>query len=250
MYARTLKQIPQSNEEEENLILEVNTVYIGQGKIIQRLNDHLLKKDWWTDGIAIVLPTTFSSASLEYIERRFIALAKSCKRFDVTNLTNGNSSNLDHQNTIICNEIINDLMKVVFHLGCQVFVPLVVDDPLGSRIFKITTPQSPEGSTRHADATMKVLIFNDKITGYQVQSGSKVTKGITGSTLRKNFPHKLWDSLLSDNIIIDRGDYFEFAQSYTFESPSTASNIVLRSITDGHGKWKDEESGRPLRSYL
>lgn len=49
-------------------------------------------------------------------------------------------------------------------------------------------------------------------------------------------------------VFVDRGNWYELAQDYTFASPSTAAGVLLASNATGRIEWEAED-GRTLKEH-
>jgi len=57
---------------------------------------------------------------------------------------------------------------------------------------------------------------------------------------------KLRAQLIEEGVLVRAGDHLEFAQDYTFPTPSQAAAVVLGRSANGWEAWQDEQ-GRPLK---
>jgi len=75
--------------------------------------------------------------------------------------------------------------------------------------------------------------------GFVVFKGSRVKKDTTPSC--HEYLINLRNKLIQNEILIDKGDSYEFSQDYVFNSPSTAGGVILGRSTNGWTKWKNKE---------
>ena len=73
------------------------------------------------------------------------------------------------------------------------------------------------------------------------QAVKSETKGIHGymSDMRRSF--------FEQGVFVDRGQYYEMTQDYTFSSPSTAAGVLLGRAANGRTEWKTA-NGHTLKS--
>lgn len=82
--------------------------------------------------------------------------------------------------------------------------------------------------------------------GFVVFKGSKAAFTVVNS-ITSNFI-KLRDKLIEDQILVNKGEYFEFSEDYIFSSPSTAAVIVMGRNANGLTEWK-LKSGKTLKEF-
>jgi len=75
--------------------------------------------------------------------------------------------------------------------------------------------------------------------GYIVKKGGQAKKKFANSITDtyKNLRNKLENT----NVLLDKGDFFEFADDTIFTSPSAASSIVLARNSNGFAEWLTNE---------
>ena len=71
--------------------------------------------------------------------------------------------------------------------------------------------------------------------GFIVEKNSQANKKVTTS-MTNNYK-KLRQKLIDTDILIDKGDFYVFAEDTIFTSPSAASNIVLGRQSPGPIEW-------------
>ena len=82
--------------------------------------------------------------------------------------------------------------------------------------------------------------------GFVVFKGSKAAFTVVNS-MTSNFI-KLRDKLIEDQILVNKGEYFEFTEDYIFSSPSTAAVIVMGRNANGLTEWKLKR-GKTLKEF-
>ena len=85
----------------------------------------------------------------------------------------------------------------------------------------------------------------ESATGFVVRSGSQAAKSETKSI--QHFLTDLRQSLLEQGVLTDKGLTYELTQDYAFNSPSTASGVLLSRASNGRTEWKTID-GRTLKS--
>ncbi|MFC2111531.1 DUF4357 domain-containing protein [Bacteroidota bacterium] len=71
--------------------------------------------------------------------------------------------------------------------------------------------------------------------GYIILKGSEAKEKLSASCTETY--RKLRRKLLETNILINKGDKFEFAEDAIFSSPSAASNMILGRNSNGFTEW-------------
>jgi hypothetical protein len=82
--------------------------------------------------------------------------------------------------------------------------------------------------------------------GFVVFKGSKAA-----SETVKSFPinfAKIRNKLIDENILVHKGEYYEFTEDYLFSSPSTAAAIVMGRNANGLMEWT-QKSGKTLKHF-
>jgi len=54
--------------------------------------------------------------------------------------------------------------------------------------------------------------------------------------------------LIDEGVIVDKGEYLEFADDYIFSSPSTAAVMVMGRNANGLKEWKNKD-GKTLKEF-
>lgn len=75
--------------------------------------------------------------------------------------------------------------------------------------------------------------------GFVVRSGSYAAASEVPSALE--FIWKLRAKLVSSGVLVPDGTRLRFSQDYAFNSPSTASSVVLGKSSNGRADWKDAQ---------
>ena len=58
----------------------------------------------------------------------------------------------------------------------------------------------------------------------------------------------LRETLIANGVLIEKGEYYEFAEDYIFSSPSTAAITVMGRSANGLTEWKQKD-GKTLREF-
>jgi hypothetical protein len=82
--------------------------------------------------------------------------------------------------------------------------------------------------------------------GFVVFKGSKAANTVVNS-ISPSFM-KLRQKLIDEDVIIDKGDCYEFSEDYVFSSPSTAAVMLMGRNANGLIEWKQKD-GKTLKEF-
>lgn len=212
-------------------------VYIGEAEVIlKRLNQQLTSKDFWNEAIVFISKDdNLNKAHVKYLESRLHEIAKFSKRYKIDNSIVPTQSSISESDRAEMEEFIEYVKLLVNTLGHKVFEE--------KREFKTKQKQATFSikATRGADA--KGEPTSD---GFVVFKGSKAAGSVVNS-MASNFIN-LRQGLIKDQVLIDKGEYLEFADDYIFSSPSTAAIIVMGRSANGLTEWKTNV-GKTLKDF-
>jgi hypothetical protein len=211
-------------------------IYIGEAENIRaRLKQHLSdpNKDFKELIFFISKDELLTKTQIKYLESRLIQIAIEAKSAQIEN---GNSPSLPtlHEADISDMEYFLEQIKLMLPvMGFRFLISSTVSHSelnlkseltLNETVYKI--------KTKSFNATM---IETDK--GYIVLKGSESKKELSPSTTEtyRNLRRKL----LETNILIESGDKLIFAEDTVFNSPSSASNMVLGRNSNGFTEWEN-----------
>ena len=210
----------------------LHRVYIGKANNLkERLTDHDYKKDFWQTVIA------FFGGNIEYLENKCLEMANKEKRCVLENKNNAKPRKLNEAEEAEANEYLSNLSTLMSALG-----------------YPILSPIAREGKTSEQKEIQESLLFckgaGVYAKGRQVDGGFEVLKGSIASASEPTLASskKLKNFLIEEKIIeldsTNKNNYV-FTRDYIFNSPSSASNIILSYANTGRDKWKDE-NGKSL----
>ena len=204
-------------------------IYVGEGDPVgPRLDNHDSNKDFWTWLIFFTATDSgLNKAHVQYLEARLVQYAKDAKRANVENQNVPQLPTLSDADGADSESFLSDMMSIF---------PLV-----GLTAFEKVTQIGNE-----------LIIESKGITarGYEIAEGFIVLKGSMAAASEVfSIPHYLFNlrkELIKQAVLIRKGDAMEFVQDYVFNSPSTASGVVLGRSANGRIEWKGNE-GRTLK---
>jgi hypothetical protein len=219
------------NEEGKDL------VYIGEAEIVfKRLSQHLNQKDFWNEAIVFISKDdNLNKAHIKYLENRLHNIALSTKRYELQNSVIPTQSSISELDKAEMEEFIENIKLLVNTLGHKVFEAKRELQPQQKHdIFFIK-------AARGADAQGKPTS-----DGFVVFKGSKVA-GTVVISMAPSFI-TLRETLIANGVLIEKGEYYEFAEDYIFSSPSTAAITVMGRSANGLTEWKQKD-GKTLREF-
>jgi hypothetical protein len=205
------------------------TIYVGEGDPVKnRLNQHYGKKDFWDwAAFFVAKDDSLNKAHVQYLEAELLRLARDAKQCRLDNGQGAILPTLSEAELALADSFLQDILSIFPLLGLSVFEKTV------------TTINMPVNLLTIEAKGIKASGYEDA-KGFVVVKGSQLVKTETNtiheylSTLRKD--------LLAQEVILDQGQSFAFAQDQVFTSPSTAAGVVLG--RSANGRHRVEERGR------
>lgn len=208
-------------------------VYVGEGDPIgPRLEQHAKNKDFWTQAVAFTSKDqNLNKAHIQFLEYRLIDLAKVAKRCVLDNTNTPQPPSLSEADTAEAEGFLADVLLCLPVLGYGYFDEAPA--PTQTTLEFILNAKGVKGDGYEAS------------TGFVVRAGSQAVKSETKSI--HGYLTDMRRSLVEQGVFVDRGQYFEMTQDYTFNSPSTAAGVLLGRSANGRTGWKTPE-GHTLKS--
>ena len=209
--------------------------YIGEAEVVRdRIKQHQ-KKEFWISAIVFVSKDeNLTKAHIRHLEGRLISEATKVARFTLENEQQSGAKlpESDREDMEVFLSRIRQLLPV---LGSDLLIP--VGQPAAK--------QQPGG----------MLFCRSKGTdarGHRTPDGFVVLKGST-AVLKERQSAQKWPAsialrkqLIADGILVEKGEFFEFAKDVEFSSPSAAAAVVEGGSANGLIEWKTD-NGRLLR---
>lgn len=212
-------------------------VYIGEAEsILKRLNQHLTQKDFWHETIVFISKDeNLNKAHIKYLENRLFEIAKASNRYKVENTVTPTQSSISEGDRAEMEEFIENIKMLTNTLGHKVFEEKREFKPKQKQdIFFIK-------AARGADAQGE-----PSSDGFVVFKGSKAA-GTTVNSMTQSFLN-LRQKLITEGVLVQSGEVYEFPEDYIFSSPSTASSMVLGRNSNGLTEWKLKD-GKTLKDF-
>ncbi|MEP6465866.1 MAG: GIY-YIG nuclease family protein [Parafilimonas sp.] len=212
-------------------------VYIGEAEsILKRLNQQLTQKEFWNEAIVFISKDeNLNKAHIKYLENRLHDIAKFANRYIVDNSVIPTQSTISESDRAEMEEFIDNIKMLVNTLGHKVFDEKREFKPKQKQeIFFIKSVRNADGQGEPSS------------DGFVVFKGSKAAATFVNS-MTPNFI-KLRQKLIDDGVLINKIEYFEFADDYIFSSPSTAAVMIMGRNANGLTEWKNKD-GKTLKDF-
>lgn len=215
-----------------NALGPLPTAYVGQSDgVLTRLSQHLAGKEFWTQAVVFTSKDKgFNRAHAQYVESRLIDLARTAKRCSLENGNTPQPPQLSEADIADSEAFLADILHCLPMVGVGFFeVSQIPTDPSDDLLLK--------GKGIHARGT-------DRPEGFVVRAGSEVVSQEVPSLSPRL--RELRASLLKQGVFEDAGLFWRLAQDYTFQSPSTASSVLLGRSSNGRFDWRNSD-GQTLK---
>lgn len=208
-------------------------VYVGEGDPIgPRLDQHAKNKDFWTQTVAFTSKDqNLNKAHIQFLEYRLIDLGKTAKRCILDNANTPQPPSLSEADTAEAEGFLADVLLCLPVLGYGFF----------------EAAPAPTQTTLEFTLKAKGIMGRgyEAATGFVVRAGSQAVKSEAKSI--HVYLSAMRHSLAEQGVFVDRNQYYEMTQDYTFNSPSTAAGVLLGRSANGRTEWKTD-NGHTLKS--
>lgn len=212
-------------------------VYIGEAEsIYKRLTQHLNQKDFWNETIVFISKdNNLNKAHIKYLENRLHDIAQIAKRYKLENSIIPTQSSISESDREEMEEFIENIRMLVNTLGHKVFEEKrEFKTKQKQEVFSIKAARGADGQGEPSS------------DGFVVFKGSKAASTVVNS-MTQNFII-LRQKLINENVLVDKGEYYEFSDDYIFSSPSTAAVMVMGRNANGLTEWKQKD-GKTLKEF-
>ena len=211
-------------------------VYIGEAENCwTRMQKHNRDKDFWTHGVIAVAKTDeFTKTDVKFLEHHCLAQAQAAGRYTTDNSTGSLEPSISEAKKYDMLDNFETIKVLLATLGYPVFEDKRGDQAQQRKMYYCSGKQ----------AKAKCIVTDE---GYLVLAGSTAHLEMSGAT--GNSYKALRSELIEKEVLIRKGDAFEFSSDHVFKSPSAASATVLGRSSNGWMEWKDKQ-GRTLDELL
>ncbi|WP_167377253.1 GIY-YIG nuclease family protein [Xanthomonas alfalfae] len=224
-------------------------IYIGEADtLIKRVSDHNRDsdKDFWEECVFFVSKDeNLTKAHGRYIEARLIALAKEAKRAKVTNGTSPTEDGrLPEADSVEMDEFIVQARILLGSLGYDLFEPTSKSTaaiPSGSKDTLLALQYAGDGYSANA-------VLDQDAGQITVRAGSK-SRRAEAQSLQPTYKN-LRKQLLENSVLVPLDDAsYQFAQDYSFNSPTAAAQVVSGITVNGRISWKLSGTGQVFAEW-
>lgn len=206
--------------------------YIGEGEpVIDRIKDHLIKKDFWNEVILFVSKDKYlNKASIKYLESRLHNIGNNANRYYIYNSNIPTMSGVSEAEQAELEEFLSNVKLLTSTLGHKIFEDI-------------------NETLEKNEAIKTIFICKNNAGAYA--SGSPSTEGFIvfeNSYFIKDYQPSLTESIrnerakmLIDGTLILEGELFKLTKPYTFTSSSRAAAMVLGRSATGPGEWTTDK---------
>lgn len=208
------------------------TVYIGEGDpALPRLERHYADKDFWT---SLLLFTSkddnLNKAHVQYLESRLYQLARDANRCALDNKVLPQPPSLSEPDREEMEGFLDEVLLICPVLGVGMF-----EKP----------PSAPVTARRYFLQARGIRAEGyEEADGFVVLAGSQVAPDFVQSA--QNYIQSRRAALQERGVIVPDGAGLKLAETYKFDSPSTAAGVLLGRSANGRELWKDAD-GRTLK---
>jgi hypothetical protein len=213
--------------------------YIGEGEnIAKRIISHDAKKDWWTRVILITsAANNLHKAHVQYLESRLVSEGFQASNMKLENVNNPSLPSLSESGQANMEAFIDQLLMVLPAIRVDLFTSKAKPKKSDSHLERSTAPNSPifELTLKKEGITATAILEDGE---FVVQQGSLARGEYIGERSDKHSYWKLYDKLIEQGVLADRGDHKTFTVSYAFSSTSAAGAVCNGRPTNGPAVWK------------
>jgi len=183
-----------------------------------------------------------TKAHVKYLESCFINLAISAKRYNLENGTNPQKPLLPRGDKDSMDEFIEQAKGLIGVLGHRILEPLAqINEKPSQGIDEVQQIEKEPLSGTKLYLSIKNITAQSMLTddGIVVLTGSLASKEVTDS-LSSGYK-KLREKLISQHVMVDKGDTYVFEKDYLFSNPSPAAAIIVGYSMNGRRRWKNDK---------
>lgn len=207
-------------------------VYVGEGDLVRpRLDEHAKQKDFWTHAVVFTSKDqNLNKAHVQYVEARLVELAREAKRAELDNSNIPQIPALSEADAADAEGFLGDLLLCLPIVGVSLF------------------EKAKAGAAKTRNLFLKAKGIEargvDGSEGFVVRAGSQAVKDETPPC--HAYAVDLRRSLVQQGVLEPDGAGYRLTQDYSFNSPSTAADVLLGRSSNGRTEWKDAK-GRTLK---
>jgi hypothetical protein len=209
-----------------------DAAYIGEGEpVIDRIKDHLSKKEFWNEVILFVSKDKYlNKASIKYLENRLHNLGDTASRYYIYNNNTPTMSGVSEAEQAELEEFLSNIKLLTSTLGHKIFENInetIEKDENKSLIFicKNNAGAYAEGSP----STEGFIVFENAF--FIKEHQQSLTESIRNEKAK----------MIIDKVLVENGEVLELKKAYTFNSSSRAASMILGRSATGPGEWTTDK---------
>lgn len=214
-----------------------DSVYIGEAenvkeRLVQHIRDYQSEKEkyYWNTAV-IFVGRDLNKALIRYLENRFVAIARGCKRYTVLTKNTYRNTVMKESQIAVMDEFVDNVKILINALGYKVLEPILHQDTDA-----MTAEELLNISAGGVSATGRVTA-----EGFVLLKGATVNEKTSVKSLNAGIT-KLREKYFSDGHVVD----LVTTDDILFSSSSAAAGFVLGYSVSGPRTWKAKD-GRSLK---
>ena len=215
-----------------------DSVYIGEAenvkeRLVQHLRDYQSEKEkyYWSTAV-IFIGRDLNKALIRYLENRFVAIARDCKRYIVLTKNTYRNTVMKESQIAVMEEFVDNVKILINALGYKVLEPLVQTDSAETQ----TDDEILYVSSGSANASGKVTT-----EGFVVFAGAVINQKTSVKSLSTGM-QKLRQKLIDSEKVQE----WVTKEDILFSSSSAAADFIMGYSVSGPQTWKTKD-GRTLK---
>ena len=215
-----------------------DSVYIGEAenvkeRLVQHLRDYQSEKEkyYWSTAV-IFIGRDLNKALIRYLENRFVAIARDCKRYIVLTKNTYRNTVMKESQIAVMEEFVDNVKILINALGYKVLEPLVQTDSAEIQ----TDDEILYVSSGSANASGKVTT-----EGFVVFAGAVINQKTSVKSLSTGM-QKLRQKLIDSEKVQE----WVTKEDILFSSSSAAADFIMGYSVSGPQTWKTKD-GRTLK---
>lgn len=215
-----------------------DSVYIGEAenvkeRLVQHLRDYQSEKEryYWSTAV-IFIGRDLNKALIRYLENRFVAISRDCKRYIVLTKNTYRNTVMKESQIAVMEEFVDNVKVLINVLGYKVLEPFVQTDSAETQ----TDDEILYVSSGSANASGKVTT-----EGFVVFAGAVINQKTSVKSLSIGM-QKLRQKLIDSEKVQE----WVTKEEILFSSSSAAADFIMGYSVSGPQTWKTKE-GRTLK---
>jgi len=212
------------NEKEESGGL---SAYIGEGILLNRINNHYRNKDDWSFVVCFYSDSEegFHKGQIEYLEAYSIKEAKRIGRVDLQNGKEQLMHDFANPDKDLLLSFFDEIKLILGMLRYPIFDEIKKAENQGDIFYCKSKEANATGS----------LTEEGFVVYKESKANKENTSGIGGWVLN------IKNRLILEGILKEVDNYLVFTRDFVFNSPSAAAAVVVGRSANGWTQWKNKE---------